>query len=316
LEVNWHRECTKFFRECVLRVKELTPSAWMADRSPFTIWVIRVTKRGSTVAEEMLLKDDVSLHAVITDESHSFLRTTSSARAKMICRLFTRGRMVIHLSGTLFPLGVKEDSAATMHNLGGPWVRPPDKALGTNKWSIDQRRTLRQLFKDHDAADARGFHLLKFRIFIAPFTLRRTESSKWDGEFIIKNSHRHPPAIVECPQRGCKQAEAAASTYRVEEFTGPDGEVNNKRLQVHADHVRQLAWSELYSTYHMMTDKGPHRDRYIFQNIARSARSHRMTKLIDLILQCMRNGERFLIATDKVFLIRLTVGVFPHPSVF
>lgn len=173
------------------------------------------------------------------------------------------------------------------------------------------------MFKDHNTADPKGFHLLKFRIFITPFTLRRTESSKWDGEFIIKKIRRHPPAIVECPRCGCKVAEAAASTYiGVEAFTSPDGEVNNKLLQIHADHVRQLAWSIMSSSYNMLPDTGLDRDRYILQNIAVSGRSHRMMKLIDLILQCMPNGERFLIATDKVFLIRLTVAVFPHPSVF
>jgi hypothetical protein len=76
----------------------------------------------------------------------------------------------------LFPLGPEEDAFEVMQTLGGPF--------DNGRWDARMGTALKRLLGTSGAKNVRAgrvYNVLVFQILIAPFTLRRTVYSTWDG---------------------------------------------------------------------------------------------------------------------------------------
>jgi hypothetical protein len=310
LEKNWKLECSKFFPNDVLRVKELKEGQWQNDRDLFTIWIVRNSNTKNL--DNLLVRDKkVRIHAAFADESHSYMRTKSSQRVNNIDKVFEKALFAVHLSGTLFPLDIRSDAQTTLQHLGGPFFQQsPHSKL---KWTTQDQRTLCRLF---GAGREAKWSMVKFRLFIGPFTLRRTESSKWNGQYIIPRDLCLPEPIILSPRSGCPEEAAAASRFHTDEFMDSSGKIDKVRLMTHADNVRQRAWSCLYDSYMKEKSCITVAENTIKTNITKASPSYRQLKLLKLIRTIRKAGEKFLIVTDMLFLVRIAVAVLPFFNSF
>jgi hypothetical protein len=237
LEKNWYQECTKFFPNDVLRVKELKDGPWQHHCDLFTIWIVRNSNTKNL--DTLLVRDKkVRIYAAFADESHSYMRTKSSQRANNIDKVFEKALFAVHLSGILFPLDIRSDAQTRLQHLGGPFFPQSQSAHSKSKWTTQDQRTLSRLF---GAGREAKWSMVKFRLFIGPFTLRRTESSKWKGEYIIPRDLCLREPITLSPRSGCPEEAPAASRFRTDEFMDASGKIDKVRLMTHADNVRQRA---------------------------------------------------------------------------
>jgi hypothetical protein len=310
---NWNLECKKWFHEDTLRLKLLEENEWLRDRRPTTVWMVKDTN--TRIAKKLLNDDnDVIIPTVICDEWHLYGRSDNSNRIKILETLIAKSQFVVQMSGTMFPLGPKQDARAILKNLAGPW----DLKGKPSKWSFEEKLFLKELFKK-DSRSAAGWSVLKFRVFIGSFFLRRTTTSKWDGQHIVKDTITRPVPKVVKPKADCPVEKQADDSFHKTYTLTAQGAVDVQDFVANARTVGQRAWSGLYDAYDKAIKSGnrtnatiAEAEKIIDNHILYQKPSHRLKALAALVNEIVKRGERFVIASDRLFLLRLAVAVCPN----
>src|SRR5579859_6464304 len=110
LSTQWLDEARKFFDSDNFNLVEITGSHQFTDpenSTDHTVWLVRnprIVKFKYTVEQSAL-----HMPCLMADESHLYLRNPKSQRGKLYNILLPKADFVVHMSGTLFPLGPKTD---------------------------------------------------------------------------------------------------------------------------------------------------------------------------------------------------------------
>ena len=83
-----------------------------------------------------------------------------------------RSELNILVSGTPFPLGPAIDAEGVLIHCGGPFNK-------NGRWGDKLARSLKHLMCSEN------WDILVFRVLIAPFYLRRTRESVWNGKWVV-----------------------------------------------------------------------------------------------------------------------------------
>jgi hypothetical protein len=211
----------------------------------------------------------------------------------------------------MLPLGPEEDARGILEHLGGDFTAPAN----TVKWSEPYRTAFRRLLEINPQDHRDGvWDVLAFRVLISQFYLRRTVMSWYEGNWVISKTAARPvPRIVlPYPDAFSEVNNPRAQTKDVQQTRET---LRNKMKR--ADQKRFLAWTSVYekirdeigeaaftgSKYHR------HLERYIQTYVRRNRGSGRITKLIALIKAHVEKGEKFIIVSDRVFLVMLAYYV-------
>lgn len=218
----------------------------------------------------------------------------------------------------MFPLGPHEDAQGILEHLGGDFT-PTENAV---KWDVDYIDAFRRLLEINSADRRDGvWDVLAFRVLISQFYLRRTITSFWGGQWVIdKTAARPVPRIVlPYPDAFTEVDNPRAQTKDVQQTRET---LRNKMKR--ADQKRFLAWTKVYE--HIKDDHGEaaftgtkhHRqlETYIKKYVKRYRGSGRIKKLIGLVKAHVDNGEKFIIVSDRIFLVLLAYHVWPPSPVW
>jgi len=310
---NWVKEGTKFFDPGRLRTKAWTSEAWDEDPDIQTVWVVKISwLQPGTAFHELVMSDDFRAHVKIlstfSDEAHQFGRSATSSQNRILRAIIKRSHFNVLITGTIFPLGPEVDASGVLQSLGGTF-----NELG--KWNEPLRRALRRMFL-RGKHDEKLYHVLALRILIAPFVLRRTSQSTWDGEWVIKRTVARPVADVLEPYPDDFTETEAKARYRMRKDTT---EVSQTELMERADRQRFFAWAPLYEEIVRLSVKGKEESkvRLMEEVIARrlvkeGKYTGRLRRFIALVKSCKERRERFIVVSDRLFPLVLTYYV---PSV-
>jgi hypothetical protein len=164
LQLHWQEECYRFFDPDVLQAKLLTLEDFRINDSPDIIWLWPNSLMSNVPILELLLDSNVDIIALFADESHGYLRNKGSARCKAVLPIFDKAQMVVHISGTPFPLGPKTDAEDTMSMLGGEFRQKRGQYL-RSKWVVKRlHKKLENLFKTTSAARSTGIFVISERL--------------------------------------------------------------------------------------------------------------------------------------------------------
>jgi len=172
-------------------------------------------------------------------------------------------------------------------------------------------RALKRLLGTGNIRDERWYNVLVLRILIAPFTLRRTIKSTWDGQWVIDRSVVRPQPEIIPPATDDKATKAAEAIYCLGRKDTTLAKVMEK-----ADKQRWYAWSPIYQ-HVLMGSEDSTRDftwaeRVIVEKFRDAELTGRMKRFISIIKGLVRKGKRFIIVSDRIFPLQLVYYV--HPS--
>lgn len=220
----------------------------------------------------------------------------------------------------MFPLGPQEDAQGLLEHLGGDFTGTPTE--NTPKWDEDYIYAFRRLLEINPQDRREGvWDVLAFRVLISQFYLRRTITSFWNGQWVIdKTAARPVPRIVlPNPDAFAELDNPRAQTKEVQQTRET---LRNKMKR--ADQKRFLAWTQVYELikdeYGEAAFTGTKYHRQMEASIEKYVRryrgSGRITKLIGLIKAHVEKGEKFIIVSDRIFLVLLAYHVFPPSLVW
>jgi hypothetical protein len=161
-------------------------------------------------------------------------------------------------------------------------------------------------------------NLVALRILIAPFTLRRTMSSVWEGTWVIDRHVTRPTISIVKPYPD-DLAETASTKWSLNH----PRQTEHSRI-VRADHQRLFAWSPCYQDYlDEKTRSGASyghesmkiMNRAIATNIHDSPLTGRLMRFIAGAKYCKDRGETMIVACERLFPLALIFYVtFPAMS--
>jgi hypothetical protein len=331
LVTNWTIQAQKFFASKDLAVRVWSPEAWKADEgNQGTVWVVKESLLSQTTTPsargprktpfwEIFSHPEFQQHNILlstfADEGHLAWRSDSSTRSQVYKKITSLSKFNVILSGTMFPLGPAEDGRGILEHLGGDFTAHPENPP---KWDDQYITACRRLFEINPQDKKDGvWDVLAFRVLISQFYLRRTIKSSWDGAWVISKAAARPfPRIVlPYPDAFTSLSNPRAQTKEVQQVR----ETLRTKMK-RADHKRYMAWTKVYEMIH--TDHGDaaftgpsyHRllENYLRRHLKKCKGSGRITKLIALVKAHVQNGEKFVIVSDRIFLVLLAYHVFPH----
>ena len=276
------------------------------DKRRSSIWVVKTHLVKDVI--DSLTEERTWIPAMFADEWHMYGRSVDSGRMKAIRMIVEKADFVVEMSGTLFPLGPSEDSEAVMNNLAGYWdhKRPFHDSITFTKWSQQQKSVLTKLY------EPKGWSILRFRALISQFTLRRTDTSRWHGKLIIPNSIRRPMPIILAPSPGCAIELEANRQFDNAKFLNRHGEVNLGQYVKNSRHAQQRAWSSLFDEYEHLRTSGlggvKAAERLIIEQLQYHP-SARLEALARALYTLKKDGKRFIICAERLFLLRLAIQV-------
>jgi hypothetical protein len=148
LQENWEDECTDFFSNYHLCVKELTQIKFNENKSLDTIWLWWLSKSEDQNICNILLNHNIQILVIIVDESHQYFYNSSSQWCKNIFLIFFKSEMIIHINETLFFLRSKIDSNEIMKMLKNHWHK---KSTFLFKWhDCKLNKQLQNLYKSQE----------------------------------------------------------------------------------------------------------------------------------------------------------------------
>ena len=127
------------FRE--LHAKVWTEQAWDADCDIRTVWIIRDTKLHKGLIQ-CANSEDVQVLSLFADKAHTAFRSMTSQCAKVFRTIARFADFVVLISGTMFPLGLREDAEGIMMSLGGT-LKPNNR---NSKFDVRSWRIMEKLF--------------------------------------------------------------------------------------------------------------------------------------------------------------------------
>jgi len=225
-----------------------------------------------------------------------------------------KSKFVCQMSGTLFPLGPKTDGEAILLNLGGDWVGTKSEYLpfrNFSRWKRDQGPRLCEMFERVSGGRLRRrWSTLHFRKFIGEFCLRRTRKSELRGKLIIGRQLHFPKVLTIAPPPGCPDEASAGKTWADEDLLTSAGGVDMRKLEGHVGNVRQRAWSSFFDDYVDLKKNVKEAERKLKDHFHNNEQSFRVATLAKLIREINHKGEKFIIACDRLFLLRLAHLVY------
>ena len=265
----------------------------------------------------VLLRPEVEILALFADESHEYLRNKDSRRCQAVSPVFAKAQMIVHISGTLFPLGPKTDAEHTMVMLGGEYKKPGVQS----KWrdaGLDKQ--LIKLFKENHGRKI-NWDIRKFKTLITPFYLRRGIRSKYRVSpeapgltYIIPRHYCRPEIQVIKPGPCRHEAEALSSMSTMESIH--TGHINMNQLKTRSTDAMLMTWfgCDLYKRYtRVRSEANKHTagaERVIADHLQKSdppARLRTLCGMLRTIKEDLR--ERFVLVSENVSLISLATYV-------
>ena len=304
LEDNWVNECSKFFSHKHIRARPWSKELFLQDRRSDTIWIVRDslfaehTDFWKTVSSPQFVKES-QIVASFADEAHTAWRSSQSSRSKLYRKLVARSEFNVLVSGTPFPLGPATDAEGVLIHCGGPFDE-------NGRWGDKLARSLKRLMiSDH-------WNVLALRVLIAPFYLRRTWESVWNGQWVVDRQVARPVPWEILPKSDQWSEEAARKMYH---RTGTRRETMAKVIE-RADKQRFLAWTSVYAEVDEAlvklpgTSKGQKKmEEIIKRRIRYEKPSGRLQHLVALIKEIKTTGENFIIISDRLFLLSMAYYV-------
>lgn len=317
LASQWVSEAKKFFPQSAMRVLDFNPNEYTTagNDSIDVVWVVRDSKLAqfwNALPEKFLIP------VLICDEGHIYLRSDSSKKIEYFRSMQPNAKFIVHVSGTLFPLGPRQDGPKLLRNLGGPFVLVDGDGDKT-KWTAE-------FLKDWVALQEESkWSIEKFRTLIRPFYLRRSKHSKWEDRRIIPKEISPPVPFIEDPldPDDAKGVYSALSLSLLEELDRKrrmkkggvkrvEGTSENV-MQTRANNARMFAWSRCWREWTLAEQdsnlKGREREleqeRILSHGLGHTRPSWRLIKLVSLLKMILKEKEKFLIVADRIFLLSL-----------
>jgi hypothetical protein len=260
------------------------------------------------------MANNVRVLALCGDESHAYFKSVTSQRSRSAANVIAKADMVIFISGTLFPLGPKTDGASTLTMLGGNFIN----ANQTSKWNKDLRKKFKRLFCTENGR-MKNWDVMLFRTGILPFHLRRTIKSRYeeigvDGElhtkWVIPRKYARPEPILLTPGSCMYEQEARKRVKPVQ--TRKSGDIDLNLIKHRSTEILIMNWfgCALYDKYEMTTGSKTNAMDVITESIEAEEPSERVKTLVGLLKAIVeQKGEKFIIVTEHLALIRLAVAV-------
>jgi hypothetical protein len=328
LASNWVNETTKFFERKDLRARLWSLDAWKADDDISTVWIVKISHLRNSDQDFVKLFSDpaklkrIEVMSTWSDEAHVFGRSDTSYQNRFLRQFTRQSRFNVLITGTLFPLGPSHDAVHVLTSMGGP-------IGGAGKWTINPEllRALVRIFDPTPARKLRQLPLLPIRVLIAPFVLRRTASSTWNGVFVIKRTIARPTPQVIVPPPDDYTSAARIEFKRQKRANKNRKESAHQRME-RADNMRLYAWSPLYKTfiekleeYELATNRKHPNPQKLMEEVIKKGlagkdfeRTSRMETSISLVKKISQKGERFLIVADRIFPLTLSYWVSPFKT--
>jgi hypothetical protein len=230
LATQWIDEANKFFDESDFHLVEFTDLHQFTDpenQTDRTVWLVRDPRIAKFLTATN--RYDLDIPCLMADESHLYLRNDKSNRGKVYNYLLPRTGFVVHMSGTLFPLGPRDDGLRVLCQLGGEFAAQPPA-----RWSPVQALQPKKLSRDWD--------VLEFRYFVTPFYLRRCSHS--NDRPIIDEGIRAPVPFIEDPN---DPKDVTGEYYcQVQQLTSDTfNQTGVSAIKNRANSARMFEWSSL-----------------------------------------------------------------------
>ena len=246
------------------------------------------------------------------DEAHIFARSGSSARLHLLRQFCARSEFNVIITGTLFPLGPCQDAGDLLVSLGGGF------GASEGRWKYGLGTHLGSVFNNPDSQARRTASLLTLRALMAPFTLRRTLQSLWDGEWIINRGHvrSDPEFLRPLIEEGDQTEEALVQeAQRLFRRRGKEKETQQQR-EKRANDQRFYALAPLYSEILERSGHGnedasvPAMEEVIKSKFRLSKPTPRMKTFMRWVKGVRQRGKKFIIVCDRIFPLVLAHYVF------
>ena len=249
----------------------------------------------------------VEILSTFADEAHKAWRNPKSERSQVYRHIANHSSFNVLCTGTMWPLGPKADAPGVLQHLGG------DLNTAEGKWKDPLRRGFLRLLDPKED----NWDITAFRIMISPFFLRRTISSTWEGRWIIKRTIARP-----VPQIILPYPDDFTEMDALQKFKRRIGQKNRETLTQkmdRADKQRYYTWSTLYAD---LVDSGVDEkndkevEKFISEKLSQYSPTGRVRRMIAMIKAARKHKMRFLLVSDRLFLIRLAYEVFSLYEVF
>lgn len=316
----------RFFEPADLKVTAWSRAAWEESTEDGVVWVVKESlltrrpRRGSTEQNPQYqsafweifsapdFQDRVRILSSFADEAHVPWRSANSERSVVFKKVTANSELNVLVSGTMFPRCPSSDAEGILEHLGG------ESGPGS-KWSAEQARAIRRLTGPNEI-----FSILTLRILLAPFYLRRTLNSHWLGRWIIDQKHARPQPTILLPYpddfsqlqpANLKLKTKTSETKKRTQFTMTE-------MMHRADQRRFYAWTELFLEVQDFAEvdsgggntKNTARvEKLMIERLPYLRPSGRVRKLIAIIKAHRARGEKFVIVSDRIFLLQLAYYV-------
>lgn len=258
-------------------------------------------------------KQRYRLLSTFADEGHLAWRSDTSTRSEIYKHITGNSEFNVILSGTMFPLGPEEDARGILEHLAGDLSN--DVLPG--KWPNHLRTAFKRLLGLDQRKPGLEWDVLAFRILISQFYLRRTVSSSYENQWVIDKTTARPVPRIVLPHPDAF-TEVHDPTSRDKNVQQMRETLRNKMKR--ADHKRFLAWTGVYEMIRDKYGEGAvtgakyvkQMEVMVKQHILKMKGSGRVTKFIALVKAHHDNGEKFVIVSDRLFLIVLSYFVLPY----
>ena len=312
MATQWLEETRKFFDEKDLRLVEWKSGGHLLRDSALTadhiVWLVRDPRLPRFSQEAMQPAANFrSIPCLAADEAHLYLRNPSTQRGQGFDTLLVHSKFVLHLSGTLFPLGPKKDGLNLMRMLGGEFKPAPQ-----GRWTPRIAAQLNRMKRDWDVMD--------FRHCITPFYLRRGPTSRFDGDYIVDQTISIPVPFMEDPN---DPDDGSGKYYAAAKSLGsgysPDANGMNA-IKARSNYAKLFAWSSLFGKWHGIENnpalsakqKQIQQTTLMRAELKRTPPSPRVRTLVGLLKMITARKEKFVIVADRLFLLNLAYAVPPQ----
>jgi len=247
-----------------------------------------------------------------SDEAHQFGRGFESAQIQILRKsVFVRSHFNVIITGTLFPLGSETDANGVLQTIGGRYDN-------TGKWSRELARSFLRLVGG-GKHDPKIFQTLALHIFMAPFTLRRTSSSTWFGEWVIQRVWSRPEPEIILPFPDDETSDLAKQFVRVPRNKDKT-DLSLNEIMERADMQKFIAWAPLYrgivgciEAEKKMGKTTVNRIAIMEQVVAtmlnKTSFSGRLRCFVSFVKALCAKGQRFIVVADRLFPLILTYYV-------
>jgi hypothetical protein len=298
------QETRKFFKRNRLSAIPWTQENWKnrcQDKS--VLWIVKLSLLAEHSPFRRLVQSEFSSNFNVistwSDEGHLYGRSEDSFQNNFLRSICARSQFNVLISGTIFPLSPSTDAGPLLRTLGGPF----DGSGDGGQWRRNLRLAFNGLFPRRLKSEE---DILVLRTLIAPFTLRRTMTSVWDGVWIIKRHVTRPVIAIVKPPADEIIARKARKKFNLE---SPDPQTEYQIIK-RADHQRLYAWSpSCYMEYLRLknTSSCTSQKRVDLMCKAVAAKIHdstltgRVKRVVAAAKYYEGRGERFIIVCERLF---------------